>query len=46
MLWFGLVILGATRMRDLLRRRAAQKVIDGSTGSVLIGFGVKLGLSR
>jgi threonine/homoserine/homoserine lactone efflux protein len=46
MLWFSLVILGATRMRDLLRRRTAQRVIDGSTGSVLIGFGVKLGLSR
>jgi threonine/homoserine/homoserine lactone efflux protein len=45
MLWFTLLILGAARMGELLRRRAAQRVVDGSTGSVLIGFGLKLGLS-
>ena len=45
MLWFTLLILGAAKMGELLRRRAAQRVVDGSTGSVLIGFGLKLGLS-
>lgn len=46
MLWFSLLILGAARMGELLRRRAAQRVVDGGTGSVLIGFGLKLGLIR
>ena len=46
MLWFSALILGATRMRALLQRRAAQRVVDGGTGSVLIGFGLKLSLSR
>lgn len=45
MLWFTVIILGAERMRSWLRRRSAQRVVDGGTGSVLIGFGLKLGLS-
>jgi threonine/homoserine/homoserine lactone efflux protein len=46
MLWFGVIIVGATRMRRLLQRRRAQQVVDGVTGSALIGFGLRLGLSR
>jgi threonine/homoserine/homoserine lactone efflux protein len=45
MIWFSLLILGAARTGELLRRRTAQRVVDGGTGSVLIGFGLKLGLS-
>jgi threonine/homoserine/homoserine lactone efflux protein len=46
MLWFTVIILGAGRMAATLRRRAAQRAVDGATGSVLIGFGLKLGLLR
>jgi threonine/homoserine/homoserine lactone efflux protein len=46
LLWFTLIIVAASRMGDLLRRRAAQRLVDGGTGSVLIGFGLKLGLAR
>jgi threonine/homoserine/homoserine lactone efflux protein len=46
LLWFTVIIVAASRMRDLLRRRAAQRLVDGGTGSVLIGFGLKLGLAR
>jgi threonine/homoserine/homoserine lactone efflux protein len=45
MLWFTLIILSAARTRRWLRRRAVQRLVDGGTGSVLIGFGLKLGLS-
>jgi threonine/homoserine/homoserine lactone efflux protein len=46
MLWFTVIILAAGRMGALLRRRAAQRAVDGVTGSALIGFGLKLGLIR
>lgn len=46
MLWFSALILGATRLRGLLRRRSAQRAVDGATGAVLVGFGMKLGLPR
>lgn len=46
MLWFSVLIAGATWMRALLERRRTQQVVDGMTGSVLIGFGLRLGLSR
>lgn len=45
LLWFSVLIFGAARMGELLRRRTAQRVVDGGTGSVLIGFGLKLGLT-
>lgn len=38
--WFAAVIAGAQALRGRLRRRW----MDGATGAVLIGFGVKLGL--
>lgn len=44
MLWFTTVILGARMARRWLAGRSARRAIDGTTGAVLIGFGVKLGL--
>lgn len=46
LLWFTLLILGAAHVRSLLRRRSAIRAVDATTGAVLVGFGVKLGLSR
>jgi threonine/homoserine/homoserine lactone efflux protein len=46
MLWFSLLIFGATRMGELLRRPTIGRVVDGATGSALLGFGLRLGLSR
>jgi threonine/homoserine/homoserine lactone efflux protein len=45
MLWFTAVILGAGRLRMFLHRRVARRAVDGGTGAVLIGFGLKLGLA-
>jgi threonine/homoserine/homoserine lactone efflux protein len=45
LIWFALIILGTQRIRGWLSRRAARRAIDGVTGTVLIGFGVRLGLS-
>ncbi|MTD16826.1 LysE family translocator [Nakamurella sp. YIM 132087] len=46
MIWFTGVILGASSVRRWLTRRSAQRTIDGGTGAVLVGFGVKLALTR
>ncbi|MFC0597781.1 LysE family translocator [Streptomyces palmae] len=51
MLWFTLLILGTERVAALLRRlkvsrRAAQRSLDATTGTVLIGFGLNLALSE
>jgi len=45
MVWFSMLIYGAHWARRLLNRRSTRRVMDASTGGVLIGFGVKLGLS-
>ncbi|WP_367319442.1 LysE family translocator [Streptomyces sp. HUAS ZL42] len=50
MAWFTLLILGAERLKALLRRlridrRTARRSMDAVTGTVLIGFGVELALS-
>ena len=45
MLWFTAIIFGAQSARRLLARRAAKRAIDGVTGTVLVGFGLRLGLS-
>lgn len=42
--WFSLIIAGAHAMRAWLGRRRVQRSLDGSTGAVLIGFGVVLAL--
>jgi threonine/homoserine/homoserine lactone efflux protein len=45
MLFFTAVIFGARALRMFLQRRSAQRAVDGGTGAVLVGFGLKLGLS-
>lgn len=45
LLWFTAIILGANRMRGQLTSGRSRSVIDAATGSVLIGFGISLGLS-
>jgi threonine/homoserine/homoserine lactone efflux protein len=46
MAWFTLLILAAQLMRTWLGRPAVQAWIDRITGGVLIGFGLKLALTR
>ncbi|MGX6602878.1 LysE family translocator [Micromonosporaceae bacterium Da 78-11] len=46
LLWFAAIIAGAQALRGRLARRSVQRSIDGGTGAVLIGFGLKLGLSK
>jgi threonine/homoserine/homoserine lactone efflux protein len=45
LVWFSLIIATAHLARTLLSQRRTQQAIDAVTGSVLIGFGLKLGLS-
>ena len=44
-LWFTAIILGAGALRRQLARRSVRRAVDGGTGAVLLGFGLKLGLS-
>ncbi|AKT51202.1 LysE family translocator [Arsenicicoccus sp. oral taxon 190] len=46
MVWFALLILAVDRMRGWLARPAAQRWIDGVAGTAVVGFGLRLGLSR
>ncbi len=43
--WFTAIILGTHTFRAALSRRSTRRAIDGATGTALIGFGLKLGLS-
>jgi threonine/homoserine/homoserine lactone efflux protein len=43
--WFTAIIFGAGALRRQLARRSVRRAVDGGTGAVLLGFGVKLGLS-
>jgi threonine/homoserine/homoserine lactone efflux protein len=45
-LWFSAIIIGTHSARIILDRREVRRAIDGITGSTLIAFGIKLGLSR
>jgi threonine/homoserine/homoserine lactone efflux protein len=45
-LWFALLIGLASALGRWLRRPATVRAIDGVTGTTLIGFGVKLAVSR
>jgi threonine/homoserine/homoserine lactone efflux protein len=45
LLWFTAIILGAGAVRGHLARRKVRAAVDGGTGAVLLGFGLKLGLS-
>jgi threonine/homoserine/homoserine lactone efflux protein len=46
LVWFSVLILGASRLRPLLERPRAQRSMDAVTGSVVMGFGVRLALWR
>jgi threonine/homoserine/homoserine lactone efflux protein len=45
LLWFALIIFGAQAARGFLARRSVRRTVDAGTGAVLIGFGLRLGLS-
>ena len=45
LVWFTALILAASTMRRALRRPAAQRAVDGATGTALMSFGIKLGVS-
>jgi threonine/homoserine/homoserine lactone efflux protein len=45
MVWFAAIIAGALALRGHLARRSVRRAVDGGTGAVLVGFGVKLGLA-
>jgi threonine/homoserine/homoserine lactone efflux protein len=45
-LWFGLLIAATRPLKRLLARPAVSRALDGLTGAVLIGLGLKLALER
>jgi threonine/homoserine/homoserine lactone efflux protein len=45
LIWFTAIITAAQALRGFLSRRKVQRAVDGGTGAVLVGFGLKLGLS-
>jgi len=45
LIWFSVIILAAHTVRGLLRSRRTERVLDGATGTVLVGFGLRIGLS-
>lgn len=45
LIWFSVIILAAHSVRGLLASRRTERVLDGITGTVLIGFGLRIGLS-
>ncbi|RJF72904.1 LysE family translocator [Deinococcus cavernae] len=46
MLWLSLLAYTAHRARAWLSRPKTQRLVDGIAGTAVIGFGLKLGLSR
>jgi RhtB (resistance to homoserine/threonine) family protein len=46
MLWQGTLTLMVSRARQWLQRPAVGRVMDSATGLLLVGFGVKLGVSQ
>ncbi|WP_146549025.1 LysE family translocator [Rummeliibacillus suwonensis] len=45
-IWFVLYILLLNAIRSFMMKRRTQMAIEGVTGSVLVGFGIKLALER
>jgi threonine/homoserine/homoserine lactone efflux protein len=41
-LWWGVFVLGATRLSGLMRRRRARAALDRVTGTALVGLGITL----
>ncbi|MEM7737406.1 MAG: LysE family translocator, partial [Deinococcota bacterium] len=46
MLWLSLVALLLTYLRTLLTHPRSKRIIEGITGMVLLGFGIRLALER
>jgi threonine/homoserine/homoserine lactone efflux protein len=46
MIWFSALIYFAVKLRGVLARRSVRRGVDGTTGAVLVGFGVGLALDR
>lgn len=46
LLWFALLILAVDRMRAWLARPRVARALDGVTGTVIVGFGAALAMSR
>lgn len=46
MIWFSLLILGTRLTGKLLSRGSTRRIIDRLTGTILIGFGLKLALTE
>ncbi|HWS34864.1 MAG TPA: LysE family translocator [Actinoplanes sp.] len=46
LIWFTMIILGAQAARGFLARRRVRRAVDAGTGAVLLGFGLRLGLSN
>ena len=46
LLWFAVLILATKPLSRFLRRPAAMRTLDGATGAVLVGFGLRLALER
>lgn len=44
LLWFSLLILGGAVLSRFLRSERAQHIVDRVTGTVLVGFGIRLAL--
>ena len=44
LIWFSGLIAGAAALGGWLRRRSARRAVDTTTGVVLVGFGLRLGL--
>jgi threonine/homoserine/homoserine lactone efflux protein len=45
MVWQGLLVLMVSKARIWLQRPAVSTTMDGATGVLLMGFGLKLGTS-
>jgi threonine/homoserine/homoserine lactone efflux protein len=45
MIWFSAIIFASHAARAAFAKRRTQRAIDGVTGTVLIGFGLRLGLA-
>jgi threonine/homoserine/homoserine lactone efflux protein len=43
--WFSILIVSSRRIRRLLARPRAQRAVDGATATVLVAFGLRLGLT-
>jgi threonine/homoserine/homoserine lactone efflux protein len=45
-IWLSFVSLFLHRIKEIIRRPKARKIIEGISGTVLIGFGIKLSMEH